>query len=89
MQVASGAIVLVVPLAYIYASRHVKEATSAAVSSNMYASLDHVAASMQAILAANYSAFIVADYLAATSNMNHLSHVTALILLCFFLAIHA
>jgi hypothetical protein len=84
MQVAHGATILVVALAYISISRHVKEATSAAVSSNMYASLDHVAIGMQAILAANHSAFVVADYLAATSNMNRLSRVSALILLCLF-----
>ncbi|XP_051230405.1 probable histidine kinase 2 [Lolium perenne] len=86
--VASGAIVLVVALAYIYASRHVKEATSAAVSSNMYASLDHVAAGMQAILAANHSAFIVADYLAATSNMNHLSHAEQNLFMVFAMQPH-
>ncbi|XP_047084115.1 probable histidine kinase 2 [Lolium rigidum] len=67
-EVSHGATVLMVALAYISISRHVKEATSAAVSSNMYASLDHVAAGMQAILAANHSAFVVADYLAVISN---------------------
>ncbi|KAM0929571.1 hypothetical protein ACQ4PT_001608 [Festuca glaucescens] len=86
--VASGATVLVVALAYIYASRHVKEATSAAVSSNMYASLDHVAAGMQAILAANHSAFIVADYLAATSNMNRLSHAEQNLFMAFAMQLH-
>ncbi|XP_047085999.1 probable histidine kinase 2 [Lolium rigidum] len=86
--VASGATVLVVALAYIYASRHVKEVTSAAVSSNMYASLDHVAAGMQAILAANHSAFIVADYLAATSNMNHLSHAEQNLFMAFAMQPH-
>jgi small basic protein len=89
MQVAHGATILVVALVYISVSRHVKEETSAAVSSNMYASLDHVVGGMQAILAANHSAFVVADYLAATSNRNRLSRVSALILLCSFLAMHA
>jgi hypothetical protein len=84
MQVSHGAIILVVDLAYILVSRYVKEGTNDAVSSNMYASLDHVAAGMQAILAANNSAFVVADYLAATSNKNRLSRVSALILLCLF-----
>jgi hypothetical protein len=84
LQVSHGATVLMVALAYISVSRYVKEATSVAVSSNMYAPLDHVAAGMQAILAANNSAFVVADYLAATSNKNRLSRVSALILLCLF-----
>jgi hypothetical protein len=84
MQVVQGATVLVVALAYISVSRHVKESTSAAVSSSMYASLDHVADGMQAILAGNHPAFVVANYLAATSNRNRLSHVIALILLCLF-----
>jgi hypothetical protein len=75
-----------VALAYISVSRYVKEATSVAVSSNMYAPLNHVAAGMQAILTANHSAFVVADYLAA-SNRNHLSQVTALIFLCLFFGI--
>ncbi|KAM0930817.1 hypothetical protein ACQ4PT_000722 [Festuca glaucescens] len=85
--VAHGATVLVVALAYISVSRHVKEATSAAVSSNMYASLDHVAAGMQAILAANHSAFVVADYLAA-SNRNRLSHVEQNLFMAFAMQPH-
>ncbi|XP_071674305.1 probable histidine kinase 2 [Lolium perenne] len=60
-EVSHGATVLMVALAYISVSRYVKEATSVAVSSNMYAPLDHVAAGMQAILTANHSAFVVAE----------------------------
>ncbi|XP_047078851.1 probable histidine kinase 2 [Lolium rigidum] len=86
--VAHGATILVVALAYISISRHVKEATSAAVSSNMYASLDHVAIGMQAILAANHSAFVVADNLAATSNMNRLSRVEQNLFMAFAMQPH-
>ncbi|KAM0930814.1 hypothetical protein ACQ4PT_000721 [Festuca glaucescens] len=86
--VTHGATVLVVALAYISASRHVKEATSATVSSNMYASLDHVAAGMQAILAANHSAIVVADYLAATSNRNRLSHAEQNLFMAFAMQPH-
>ncbi|XP_047078866.1 probable histidine kinase 2 [Lolium rigidum] len=86
--VAHGATILVVALAYISVSRHVKEETSAAVSSNMYASLDHVVGGMQAILAANHSAFVVADYLAATSNMNRLSRVEQNLFMVFAMQPH-
>jgi hypothetical protein len=52
-----------------------KDATTAAVTSSMYLSLEHTAVGMHALMEANRSAFVVADSLKTTNNKTRLSYV--------------
>jgi hypothetical protein len=75
MQVVHGATAVVVVLAYILLRGQMKEATTAAVTSSMYLSLEHTAVGMHTLMEANRSAFVVADSLNTANNKTRLSYV--------------
>jgi hypothetical protein len=77
MQIVHGATAVVVVLAYTLLRGQMKEATTAAVTSSMYLSLEHTAVGMHALMEANQSAFVVADSLKTTNNKPRLSYVIA------------
>uniref|UniRef100_A0ACD5XNF7 Uncharacterized protein n=1 Tax=Avena sativa TaxID=4498 RepID=A0ACD5XNF7_AVESA len=86
--VLHGTTVVVVVLAYIFASRHMKEDTSSAVASSMYMSVGHISTGMQDILEAKHSAFVAAGTLEIESNRTNLPYVREKLFMAFAMQPH-